>query len=61
MAKDSEALAYQAAALSDTARGATLRRADFLDRLWRLAVLALPTVLPTLAPLRFSRCFPFPG
>jgi hypothetical protein len=33
MAKDSEALAYQAAALRETARGVYLRRADFFDRL----------------------------
>jgi len=55
MAKDSDALAYQAAALSDTARGPSLRRPDFLDRLWRLADLIL--ILLTLAPLRFVPCF----
>ncbi|HEY1544401.1 MAG TPA: PRC-barrel domain-containing protein [Xanthobacteraceae bacterium] len=57
MAKDSDALAYQAAALSDTVRVASLRRLDFLDRLCRLAVLALRT----LAPLRFFPCFSVPG
>ena len=54
MAKDSDALAYQAAALSETARGTSLRRPDFFDRRWRLAVL----VLLTLAPLRLSRALP---
>jgi hypothetical protein len=53
MAKDSDALAYQAAAFSDTVRCASLRRADFLA-LWRLTVL----VLLTLAPLAVSRAFP---
>ena len=58
MAKDSDALAYQAAALSETARDTSLRRPDFLERLWRLADL----VLLTLAPLRFVPCFiRFPG
>ena len=53
MAKDSDALAYQAAALSETVRCASLRRADFLVLLWRLTVL----VLLTLAPLAVFPCF----
>ena len=58
MAKDSDALAYQAAALSETARGASLRREDFLDRLCRLAVLALLTLAPlAVCPVLFR----FPG
>lgn len=50
MAKDSEALAYQAAALSETARGPALRRVDFFDRLWRLAFLGLLTLTPLRCP-----------
>jgi len=33
MAKDSEALAYQAAAFRETARGVYFRRVDFFDLL----------------------------
>jgi hypothetical protein len=57
MAKDSDALAYQAAALSETARGASFRRPDFLDRLWRLADLVLLTLAPLVCPVLFR----FPG
>ena len=44
MATDCDALAYQAAALSDTVRLVSFLRPDFL--VWRLMVLVLLTYLP---------------
>ena len=44
MATDCDALAYQAAALSDTVRLVTFLRPGFL--VWRLIVLVLPTRTP---------------
>ena len=50
IATDWEALAYQAAALSDTVRLVSFLRAGFL--VWRLIVLLLPTRAPLKVPRR---------